>query len=70
MRRAIGAVMLVAACAVARAAAPEPPDTRAVADHVLAATVGISATTADGASFSGTGSVEEITARAFNALAD
>lgn len=55
--RAIGAAVLVAACAAAPAAEPGTPDTRAVADHVLAATVGISAKTADGASFSGTGSV-------------
>jgi S1-C subfamily serine protease len=49
---------LVAAWAgVASAADPAPPATRAVADHVLAATVGISSTTADGASFTGTGSV-------------
>jgi len=48
----------VAACLIAVAAtAAEPPSTRAVADHVLAATVGISSTTADGASFSGTGTV-------------
>jgi S1-C subfamily serine protease len=49
---------LVAAWAGAGSAAePAPPATRAVADHVLAATVGISSTTADGASFTGTGSV-------------
>jgi S1-C subfamily serine protease len=49
---------LVAAWAgVVHAADPAPPATRAVADHVLAATVGISSSTADGASFSGTGSV-------------
>jgi S1-C subfamily serine protease len=39
------------------AVAADPPSTRGVAEHVLAATVGISSTTADGASFSGTGSV-------------
>lgn len=40
------------------AAAAPPPGTRAVADHVLAATVGISSKAADGAaSFSGTGSI-------------
>lgn len=39
------------------AADPAPPATRDVADHVLAATVGISSTTADGASFTGTGAV-------------
>jgi S1-C subfamily serine protease len=39
------------------AAEPSLPATRAVADHVLAATVGISSTSADGASFVGTGSV-------------
>jgi len=37
--------------------AAEPPATRAIADHVLAATVGISAKAADGSSFTGTGSV-------------
>ena len=37
--------------------AAEPPATRLIADHVLAATVGINASTDDGASFSGTGSV-------------
>jgi S1-C subfamily serine protease len=38
-------------------AAAEPPATKAVADHVLAATVGISTKTSDGGGFSGTGSV-------------
>ncbi|MFM7135566.1 MAG: trypsin-like peptidase domain-containing protein [Planctomycetota bacterium] len=63
MQRATGvtrvaAGWLVAAwVGVATAADPAPPATRAVADHVLAATVGISSTTADGASFTGSGSV-------------
>ena len=63
MKRGTGATRftacwLVAAwAAVVHAADPAPPATRAVADHVLAATVGISSSTADGASFSGTGSV-------------
>lgn len=39
------------------AGAAGPPATRAVADHVLAATVGISTKTSDGGGFSGTGSV-------------
>jgi S1-C subfamily serine protease len=62
MHRATGvtrfaAGWLVAACGAVQAADPGPPATRAVADHVLAATVGISSTTASGGSFTGTGSV-------------
>ena len=63
MRRATKAIGFVAGwlglgwSALATAAAPVPPATRAVADHVLAATVGITSSTADGASFTGTGSV-------------
>ena len=37
--------------------AAESPPARSLADHVLAATVGISATTADGTAFTGTGTV-------------
>ncbi len=49
---------LIAAATFGRTlAAAEPPATRLIADHVLAATVGINASTEDGASFSGTGSV-------------
>ncbi len=63
MRRATKAIGFMAGwlvlgwSALATAAAPGPPATRAVADHVLAATVGITSSTADGASFTGTGSV-------------
>jgi S1-C subfamily serine protease len=63
MQRATGATgfaagWLVAAWGVGLSGAdPAPPATRAVADHVLAATVGITSSTADGASFTGTGSV-------------
>jgi S1-C subfamily serine protease len=39
------------------ATAADPPATRAIAEHVLAATVGIDSSTADGGSFSGSGSV-------------
>jgi S1-C subfamily serine protease len=51
-------VVSVAASLVASPArAAGPPATRAVADHVLAATVGITTKTSDGGGFSGTGSV-------------
>ncbi len=50
-------VACVAGSLTGLASAAQPAATRAVADHVLAATVGISATTSDGATFSGTGSV-------------
>ncbi len=50
-------VALVAASLAWSAPAADPPATRAVADHVLAATVGISTKTSDGGGFSGTGSV-------------
>ncbi len=49
------AFLLIATAPVGNAS--EPPATRAVADHVLAATVGISSRAADGSSFTGTGSV-------------
>jgi hypothetical protein len=52
-----GGWLVAAWAAVVTAAEPVPPATRAVADHVLAATVGISSSTADGASFAGSGSV-------------
>jgi len=54
---AAGWLVVVSGAAAANAADPAPPGTRAVADRVLAATVGISSTTADGASFTGTGTV-------------
>ncbi len=49
---ALGVALGIAAAA-GRAAEPRP----SLADHVLAATVGISTTTADGAAFTGTGTV-------------
>jgi S1-C subfamily serine protease len=54
--RVCGLVILGVVCA-AVAHAAEPPATREIAGHVLAATVGISAKAQDGSSFSGTGSV-------------
>lgn len=52
------ALLSIASClAVSASAADRPAATRAVADHVLAATVGISTKTVDGGGFSGTGCV-------------
>ncbi len=59
-RRTVQAWLLVGcltASPVSAVIAADPPATRAVADHVLAATVGISTKTSDGGGFSGTGSV-------------
>jgi S1-C subfamily serine protease len=50
-------LVCVAASRAWPAGAAGPPATKAVADHVLAATVGISTKTSDGGGFSGTGSV-------------
>jgi S1-C subfamily serine protease len=51
------AAAILIAVVLGSAGGTEPPATPALADRVLAATVGIAATTADGAAFSGSGSV-------------